>query len=70
MFYLIEYSNEITTKSNVADTIGKEKNEEISILGTPTLLAVTNWSLSLNIAGEKEIVDYLNGLPHKEKCSN
>ena len=67
-FYLIEFSGDIPTKTNVAETIGKEKVEEISILGTPTLLAVTNWTLSLNIAGEKEIINYLSGLPHRDTC--
>lgn len=67
-FYLMEYSKEIPTSSNVAETIGKEKVEEISILGTPTLLSISNGSLTLNIAGEKEILDYLNGLPHTDTC--
>ena len=64
----MEYSKEIPTLSNVAETIGKEKVEEISILGTPTLLNISNGSLALNIAGEKEILDYLNGLPHTDTC--
>ena len=64
----MEYSKEIPTTSNVAETIGKEKVEEISILGTPTLLNISNGSLALNIAGEKEILDYLNGLPHNNTC--
>ena len=67
-FYLIKFNSEIPTKNNVAETIGKEKVEEIYILGTPTLLAVTNWSLSLNIAGESEILNYLSGLPHRDTC--
>ena len=68
LFYLMEYSKEIPTSNNVAETIGKEKVEEISILGTPTLLNVSNGSLTLNIAGEKDILDYLNGLPHIDNC--
>ena len=67
-FYLMEFEVEIPTKPNVADTLGKEKVEEIAILGTPTLLEVSNWTLSLNIAGEKEITNYLNGLPHSDTC--
>ena len=68
LFYLMEYSGEIPTKSNVADSIGKEKIEEIYILGTPTLLGITNWSLSLNIAGENDILNYLSSLPHLDNC--
>ena len=67
-FYFVEFSGEIPTKTNVAETLGKEKVEEISILGTPTLLSITNWTLSLNIAGEKDILNYLNGLPHSDTC--
>ena len=67
-FYLIEYTGDIKTKSNVSETLGKEKIEEIYILGTPTLLAITNWSLSLNIAGGDEILNYLSGLPHRDTC--
>ena len=67
-FYLVEYTGDIKTKSNVSNTIGKEKIEEIFILGTPTLLEITNWSVSLNIAGENEIVGFLNSLPHRDEC--
>ena len=67
-FFLIESTGDIKTKNNVSETIGKEKIEEIYILGTPTLLAITNWSLSLNIAGENEILNYLSGLPHRDTC--
>ena len=67
-FFLMEYSKEIPTSNNVADTIGKEKVEEIAILGTPTLLCVSNATLVLNIAGEKEIIDYLKALPHTDTC--
>ena len=64
LFYLTEYSDEIPTSFNVAETIGKEKIEEIYIMGTPTLMQITNHYVSLNIAGEKEIMDYLEFLPH------
>ena len=67
-FYLIEFNSDIPTKTNVAESIGKEKIEEVSILGTPTLIGVTNWAISLDIAGEKEITDYLSSLPHSGIC--
>ena len=64
LFYLMEYSSEIPITSNVSNTIGKEKVEEVSILGTPTLIEITNHYVGLNIAGEKEITDFLELLPH------
>ena len=67
LFYLMEYNSDIPTSNNVSETIGKEKVEEISILGTPTLIEITNHSVGLNIAGEKEITTYLELLPHN-KC--
>ena len=64
LFYLIEYSSDIPISSNVSETIGKEKVEEVCILGTPTLIEISNYSVVLNIAGEKEIIAYLELLPH------
>ena len=69
-FYLIEYSEEIPIGMNASLTIGKEEVEEIFILGTPTLLEISNHFLALNIAGEKEIVDYLSLLPHNDCYGN
>ena len=64
LFYLMEYQSEIPTSFNVSETIGKEKVEEVYIMGTPTLIEITNHYVGLNIAGEKEITDYLQLLPH------
>ena len=64
LFYLMEYTSDIPTSFNVSETIGKEKIEEVFIMGTPTLIEITNHYIGLNIAGEKEITDYLNLLPH------
>ena len=64
LFYLIEYSEVIPIITNTSQTIGKEKIEEVGILGTPTLIEVSNKFIALNIAGESEITDYLSLLPH------
>ena len=64
LFYLIEYSEEIKTSNNTSDTIGKEKVEEVTIKGTPTLLEISDYHISINIAGENEILGYLQLLPH------
>ncbi len=69
LFYLVEYSSEIPLSNNVSETIGKEKVEEVFILGTPTLIEITNHCVGLNIAGEKEITNYLSLLPHNN-CSS
>ena len=63
-FYLIEYSEEVPIVTNASETIGKERIEEVGILGTPTLLEISNGFLALNIAGESEITTYLSFLPH------
>lgn len=68
MFYLTSYTSDIKTKNNVSETIGKERVEDVYILGTPTLLEISNHYVALNIAGEKEILEYLELLPHKS-CS-
>ena len=64
-FYLIEYTQDITTSNNPSDTIGKEKVEEVTIMGTPTLLEISDYHVAINIAGENEILGYLQLLPHK-----
>lgn len=64
LFYLMEYSEDIPISTNTSETIGKEKIDEVSILGTPTLIEITNHYVGLNIAGEKEIIEYLELLPH------
>ena len=63
-FYILEYSSDIPISTNVKGTIGKRDVSQVSILGTPTLLQVTNKYVSLNIAGEKDILQFLEYLPH------
>ena len=70
LFYLIEYSEDIPISFNVAETIGKEKINEVYIMGTPTLIEITNHYVGLNIAGENEITNYLQLLPHNNCMTN
>ncbi len=63
-FYIMEYSSLIPIITNTKITIGKTKTEDIGILGTPTMLGITNKTLTLNIAGEKDILEFLEHLPH------
>ena len=64
LFYLMEYEDGIPITSNASETIGKEKLDEVAIMGTPTLIEITNHYIGMNIAGEKEITSYLQFLPH------
>lgn len=64
LFYLTEFSTEVQTGFNVMETIGKERIEEVYIMGTPSLIEISNHYVALNIAGENEIIDYLLLLPH------
>lgn len=64
MFYLTKFTDDVETGFNVMETIGKERIEEVYIMGTPTLIEISNHYVALNIAGEKEITDYLKLLPH------
>ena len=63
-FYMIEFSSVIPLISNTKNTIGKQDIKDLGILGTPTMLGITNKYLSLNIAGEKDILEFLEHLPH------
>lgn len=63
-YYLMECCDEIPLSVTTDETFGKTTIDEVSILGTPTLLQITEGYLSLNIAGEKMILDFLARLPH------
>ena len=56
-FYFVEYNQNIPITDNVEPTIGKSSVEDISILGTPTLLVIENKILIKNIAGAKAILE-------------
>ena len=64
LFYLTQFNSDVRIGFNVMETIGKEKIEEVYIMGTPSLIEISNHYVALNIAGEKEITDYLELLPH------
>ena len=56
-FFFVEYNQNIPITDNVEPTIGKSSVEDISILGTPTLLVIENKILIKNIAGAKAILE-------------
>ena len=51
-------------------SIDEEKIDEVYIMGTPTLIEITNHYVGLNIAGENEITSYLQLLPHNNCKEN
>jgi predicted bacteriocin transport accessory protein len=57
--YYVKFTNEIPISSDVSDTYFKTKVEEIKILGTPSLLRITDGILVLNIAGTNDIKNFL-----------
>ena len=61
-FFFCEYSKEIPVITYVEDTIGKNKIEEIGIVGTPTLLGVEDGVLTMNIVGKNAIIETLTNL--------
>ena len=60
--YLVKYSKEIKISSNVDNTIGAKSVEEVSILGTPTLLEIRDRTLVTNVAGKTEIRKIVSSL--------
>lgn len=59
-FYLTEYSQDIPIIKDTKNTLGACTYEQVGILGTPTLLQITDHVLTYNMAGENEILSFLN----------
>lgn len=57
--YFIEFSDEVVISKDIKNTIGATSVSELSILGTPSLLEILDHRVSLNIAGSKAILDFL-----------
>ncbi len=58
-FYFLTYDHNIPILSDVSGTIGAKQIEDVGILGTPTLLEVTESAITNNIAGENSILNFL-----------
>ena len=59
-FYFIRFDKDvIPIIKNPELTIGQNDISQIGIIGTPTLMEIDNYSIKVNIAGEKAIVDFL-----------
>lgn len=57
--YFVEFSNSIPLTNDISSTIGVDRYEDVYILGTPTLLVIKSKVLTANIAGEKNITNYI-----------
>lgn len=58
--YFIRFSDDVVVSGDVKNTIGVNSIDNLSILGTPSLLEVKNKVVETNIAGERAILEFLN----------
>lgn len=59
-FYFVEFSNDVTVSTNVSNTIGASSIEDLSILGTPSLVVIQNHYVTDNMAGLEAICTFLD----------
>ena len=59
-FYFIKYSDEVVVSPEIKSTIGATSIDDVSILGTPSLIEILDGVLIYNLAGTKEILNFLN----------
>lgn len=57
--YFVEFNDDVTVTIDIKNTIGVSSVSDLSILGTPSLIEITNHEVSNNLAGEKAILDFL-----------
>lgn len=57
--YFVKYSDEIRIAPDIENTIGATSVDDVAILGTPSLIEISNSVLKMNIAGTKAILTYL-----------
>ena len=60
--YFVKFSDEVIVAPDVENTIGATSIEDVAILGTPSLIEITNHTVTTNLAGSKAILNYL-GIP-------
>ena len=58
-FFFVLFISDIPISSDVSNTIGATSYIDVTVLGTPTLLRIENGMLTMNIAGENQITQYL-----------
>ena len=57
--YFVRFSDEVVVSFDIKNTIGITSIDELSILGTPSLIEIIDNVLISNIAGSKAILNYL-----------
>ena len=58
--YLVKFSDDAVVSTSVKNTIGITSVEDLSILGTPSLIEIVMHTLTKNIAGSEAILEFLN----------
>ena len=59
--FFIEFCDDVVVSSDITKTIGASRIEDLSILGTPTLIAIEDYIVKENIAGESAVLAFING---------
>ena len=59
-FFFIKYSDDVIIAPEVKSTIGATSPCDVAILGTPSLVEIENGVLINNLAGVKEIMNFLH----------
>ena len=57
--YFIEFDSDVKVGNNAELTIGKTTIDDLFILGTPSLLEIKDKMVTMNIAGEDDILSFL-----------
>lgn len=58
--FFVKASEKDTIKSDVSDTIGLETAENMKIMGYPSLIEITNWKVTKNVAGKTQIKNLID----------
>lgn len=61
-FFFVEYGKHIPLTDDITPTIGATSIDNVTIMGTPTLLGLINHTLIENIAGSKKVLDKIQNL--------
>ena len=58
--FFVEFSSDVVVSSDITKTIGASRIEDLSILGTPTLIVIKDYIVKENIAGETLVLSFIN----------
>ncbi len=58
--FFVKASEKDTIEIDVSDTIGLETIENMKIMGYPSLIEITNWKVTKNVAGKTQIKNLID----------